>query len=587
MLGAGGKILYIGKAKSLRSRLRQYFSKQGDGRPQIPYLMAKVVAVETIVVASDQEALLLENNLIKQHKPKYNVLLKDDKTYLSLRLSIEKRWPDLKLVRHKELPKDKALYFGPYTSALAARETVDLLRKLFPLRTCSDRELQSRKRPCILYEMGRCLAPCVEKCTSEDYQSLVQSLTRFLKGEVAPVLKTLKQKMDAASQEMQYEKAGEILNQMRAVEKTSRRQVVQKMAHEDLDVFGFYREASDLVIAKLIIRSGKLLSVVPYSFSNTLQEDGDVLSSFLLQHYLPLPKAPASIYLPFSTDSEKELETLLKVKCAVPQKGEKKKLVETANENARSIFVKERDEEAVLFETLSALQEKLNLSHFPKRIECYDNSNIAGTDAVTVKIAFYDGKPFKKGYRKYLVKEASGRDDYAMMHEAITRRLARAQKEGEELPDLMLIDGGVGQLNIAKRALDALNVTTIDLAALTKEKGRHDKGLTGEVIYRPGRKDPIIFKKNSRLLFLLQQIRDEAHRFAIEFHRSRKRKSLTRSALDEIPGIGVQKRNRLLKTFGSVKKLAQATQEEIAAVKGVTQKDAEAILAKLAQDYQN
>lgn len=577
MLGKTGKILYVGKAKNLRARLKQYFSKGGDDRPQIPFLIAQVVSIETIVVKSDQDALVLENNLIKQHKPKYNVLLKDDKTYLSLRLATDKEWPDLKLVRHRQAPKDNAQYFGPYTSAFAARETVDLLRKLFPLRTCSDRELQSRKRPCILYEMGKCVAPCVQMCTKEEYDELVKKVGRFLKGETAPVLKSLKEKMEQASKELQFEKAGEILWQIQAVEKTARRQIVQKMKDEDLDVFGFYRQASDVTLTKLVIRGGKLLSAVPYSFANTLQEDKEVLSSFLVQHYLPYQKLPAIALLPFSTGNEEELQALLKGKMSVPQRGERMKLIQTANENAKTTFIRERDEESVMFETLSALQEKLSLAHFPKRIECYDNSNIAGSEAVTVKVAFYDGKPFKKEYRKYIVKEASGRDDYAMMYEAIKRRLVRAEKEKEELPDLILVDGGVGQLNIASRVLKELNVSTVDLAALTKEKGRHDKGLTAEVVFRPNRKDPINLKKNSRLLFLLQQIRDEAHRFAIEFHRSRKRKSLTKSSLDGVPGIGEKKRNLLLKSFGSVKKIKEASIDQIAEVKGISKKDAEEI----------
>ncbi len=577
-----GTILYIGKAKNLRQRVKQYFAKKGDSREMIPFLTAKVDSIETIVVRSEKEALLLENNLIKKHRPSYNVLFKDDKTYIALKVNNKHRWPMVQLVRYRGKPKADGLYFGPYTSAFAARTTLDLIHKLFPLRQCSDQELQRRTRPCILYDMKRCIAPCVDYCSKDEYEEQVANAIKFLRGQNKDVIKTLRAQMQNHSDELEFEKAEEIYKIIQHIEKTLEQQHVDKPLGGNIDCIALYREGEEVTLSQLILRNGQLIGSYHYNFINMTQDDDEVYKTFLLQQYENATALPHEILLPIPLEDESIISDILstdspyKIAVLTPQRGSKKSLVEMALTNAESTFKQEKDEQAIRERTLLQLQEKFHLTQYPKRIECFDNSNISGTNPVSAMIAFTDGQPDKNRYRKYKVKTVETPDDYATMYEVLTRRYQRG-KEENDLPDLLVIDGGKGHLNIALKVMKELNIISIDVIGVAKEQGRHDRGMTAEQVFLPNIKDPIRLRRTSPLLFLLQHIRDEAHRFAITYHRNKRSKTILQSELDAIPGIGPAKKKALLKHFGSLKKIKEATQEQLCCVKGITEKNAQDI----------
>lgn len=563
-----GVVLYVGKAKNLRQRIKQYFLPGRDGRLMIPYLVSHIDHIDILVVFSEKEALLLENNLIKQHKPKYNAVLKDDKTYIAIKVTTKSVWPKAELVRYHGTPKADGVYFGPYTSAQSARETLDLLQRLFPLRQCSDQEFTRRTRPCILYDMHRCIAPCVGKCTEEEYDGHVKRMIQFLRGQNKDVLKELYTLMEQASDELEFEKAASILQTIRHLEKTIEEQLVDKPLGMDSDVIGIFREGEEVILALLFFRGGKLLGSRHYSFSKIVENDEELLISFLMQHYDQENEVPHEILLPNSVEEVEALEELLtstharKVSVLIPQRGDKRQLVEMAYENAKSAFTQQKDQKAIREKALLEMQEKFRLTRYPERIECLDISNLSGTEPVAAMIAFTDGEKETQRYRRYKIKTALASDDYGAMKEVLSRRYQRARDEND-LPDLLIVDGGKGHLNMAMKVIQELNIISIDIIALAKEEGRHDKGMTIEQIFLPEMKDPILLKHSSQTLFLLQKIRDEAHRFAITFQRSRRNKKSMESALDTIPGIGPAKRKLLLKHFGSVKGILQASSEQL------------------------
>lgn len=583
MKGKEGNVLYVGKAKNIRSRLKQYFVPGGDGRPMIPFLIPKVTHIETIIVLSEKEALLLENNLIKEYRPKYNALLKDDKTYIALKVTNKKAWPTVQLTRYRGKPEGDGLYFGPYTSAYAARGTLDLLQKLFPLRQCSDQEFVRRTRPCILYDMKRCVAPCVGKCTKEEYDHIVDRTIRFLKGQDRAVVKELYQEMEAASEALEFEKAASILQTIRQIEKTIEQQNVDKPLGGDADALAIFRQGDEVVLCQLFIRDGKLMGSRHYHFSAIAEDDHELLQSFMMQHYVIVEEMPHEILLPLEIAESAALEELLsegkrrKVRIFAPQRGDKKSLIEMALLNAENEFKQVKDEKAIRERTLLEMQEKFHLSCYPKRIECFDNSNIMGSEPVSAMVVFTDGLKDGNRFRKYKVKTVEGPDDYATMYEVLIRRYKRA-KEENDLPDLLIIDGGKGHLNVALKALADLNIININVIGVAKEAGRHDKGVTAEQVFLPNIKDPIYLKSTSPVLFLIQKIRDEAHRFAITFHRKRRSKATLKTALIDIPGIGPAKSKLLLRHFGSVKKIVEATSEQLDQVQGLSQANIEAIL---------
>ncbi len=585
MKGLQQEILYIGKANNVRQRVKQYFAPGRDGRVMVPFLVSKIEEIETIVVTSEKEALLLENNLIKQHQPKYNALLKDDKTYIALKINNRHPWPMVSLVRYRGKPKADGLYFGPYTSAFAARQTLDIIQRIFPLRQCSDQELLRRTRPCILYDMKRCIAPCVNKCTKEEYDRYLEGAIKFLKGQDKEVLKELHLEMERQAEALEFERAAEILETLKQIEKTIESQKVDKPLGEDADAFGIFRQGDEAVLCQLLFRSGKLVGSRRHNFSKIAQEDHELLESFLLQNYDPQTELPHEILLSVileNTDTIAEILTTDRkrgVRIYTPQRGEKLAMVEMAISNAESFFVQEKDLQAMRERTLLEMEEKFHLNRYPERIECFDISSIAGTEIVATMVVFTNGQRDSKRYRKYKIRTVDQADDYAAMREALTRRYQRAKVE-DDLPDLLIVDGGKGHLNMALKVLADLNIVTVDMIALAKEEGRHDRGMTEEQVFLPGAKDPILLRKNSPILFLLQQIRDEAHRTAISYHRKLRTKKTVKSALEDIPGIGPKKRSLLLKHFGSIKKLREATPEEIAKIPRITQKDIESIQKK-------
>lgn len=569
-----GAVLYIGKAKNLRARIKQYFAISGDQREMIPYLISQVHSIDTIVALSEKDALLLENQLIKKHQPKYNVMLKDDKTYISLLLTKHK-WPTLQLVRNKGKSKKDGTYFGPYTNALAARQTHDLLLRLFPLRQCSDVELASRKRPCLLYDIKRCLAPCVGKCTHENYLEQVERAKRLLKGQDKEVIKDLKHKMHEASEKLEFEKANEYLQMIEQIEHVTTIQHVENPFAQDCDVVGLYREADAVMIALLLFREGKIVGSEHFSFHQIISSNAEILSSFLLQHYTKKP--PSQILLFEEPDAKKALEEILQTAIQIPKIGKKKELIEMANRNAKALFTREEDARSLKEKRLLDLQESLQLNRYPRRIECVDTSNLAGSDPVASLVSFVHGEKDSSRMRLFKIRQTGGSDDYASMKEVLLRHFTRLKEKGD-FPDLLILDGGKGQLNIALQVFETLQIATVDAIALTKEQGRHDKGMTQEKIYLPHQKEPLLINPRSPLLFLLQTIRDEAHRAAILFQKKQRSKKMTASALDELKGIGPIKKRRLLVEFKSVDAIKKASAEDLKKIKGLTKKDIEQIL---------
>jgi excinuclease ABC subunit C len=577
-----GEVLYIGKAKNIQARVKQYFFSSGDTREMIPYLIGKVTDIETIIVFSEKEALLLESNLIKKHLPQYNALLKDDKTYVALKVTKFSKWPQVLLVRYRGKPKPDGLYFGPYTSAYSARQTLDLIQKIFPLRQCSDQEFARRVRPCILYDMKRCIAPCVNKCTKDEYDTLVDRAIKFLRGQDTEVVKDLYKQMEKEAEGLEFEKANEILKVIRQIEQTLESQTVDKPLGIDLDALAIFRQADEVIISKLVFRHGKLMGSHQFNFEKIVEDDAELLDSFILQHYPSEVELPHEILLPVKADNE-ELSDILsvdrkrKVLVVTPQKGDKRAFIEMAYLNAESAFRKEKDAKTIMENTLTEMKEKFFLKRYPHRIECFDNSNTAGTSPVSSLVAFTDGIKDSKRYRKYKIRTVETQDDYKTMQEVLTRRFIRAKNE-DDLPDLLIVDGGKGHLNIALKVLHELEIVTVDVIGVAKEKGRHDKGLTDELVFLPNIKDPVSFKRHSKILFLLQQIRDEAHRFAITYHKKLRSKKLLKSELDDIAGIGPAKKQLLLRHFGSVKKIKQATKEELLQLKGLSKNNIDAII---------
>lgn len=570
-----GVVLYIGKAKNLRARLKQYFAESGDQREMVPYLTAQIELIDTIIALTEKDALILENNLIKLHKPKYNVLLKDDKTFVSLVVTRHK-WPMIRLVRYKGKPKNDGIYFGPYTNAVAARQTFDLISKLFPLRQCSDAELAIRQRPCLLHDIKRCIAPCVEKCTEEEYRSHVESAMRLLKGQDKDVLLELHKRMNMASHALEFEKAAKYLEMIHQIEHVTEVQHVDNPAAKNCDVLGLYREADAVLIALLFFRDGKLIGSEHFSFHLIASNDAEIIESFLLQHYKHLTKPPAEIFIPMELSQQKDVEEILQISIHAPQKGKKKDLIEMAERNAKALFVREQDARSLKEKMLLDLQETLQLTRFPRRIICFDTSNISGTDPVASCVSFVNGEKDKSKMRLFKIKGVEKADDYTAMRQVLMRHFIK-EKEKNDFCDLLIVDGGKGQLNIALDVFQELGIASVDAIGLTKEEARHDKGLTQEKIYVPHRKDPFLIDPRSPLLFLLQKIRDEAHKQAIEFHRKRRSKRTISSELDNLSGIGPIKKKRLLQRFGSVKAIKNAPIEELSKVAGITSKDIETI----------
>lgn len=568
-----GEILYVGKAKNLRKRVRSYFGNRGESRYHIQFLVNKVTRVDCIVTDTEKEALILENTLIKQHRPRYNLDLRDDKTYFSLRIDLHEEFPQINIIR--KVVQDGARYFGPYSSASAAREVLKELYRLFPLRHYPLATCRQRKRPCLFYQLRQCSAPCHGLISREDYQALAEGAALFLGGKNRDLLKIYRQRMAAAATEERYEEAGRFRDLIRAIEVTVEKQKMVIRSSEDTDVVGFFRQGAHCSISLLFIRGGRLTGNRNFTFSWEMDDD-ECLTSFLTDYYQRDVVIPDEVLLPHTGDDLAALSELLtekrrrKTRFARPQRGTKAELVKLAAKNAETALRKELERSESAETILAELHDRLHLRRIPRRIECYDISTILGAFAVGSRVSFFNGKADKAQYRRYRIRTVSGADDFAMMREVLSRRFKHDGPESAH-PDLIVIDGGMGQLNIVTAVLDELGIPGIDTISLAKS--RVEREMTGEEIQRsnervflPGRKNPVVLRQNSAPLLLLAQIRDEAHRFAITYHKKLRGKEAVLSALDQIPGIGGKRRRELLKRFGSLAGLRAASYEELQAV---------------------
>lgn len=575
-----GRIVYVGKAKDLKNRVRSYFQASGDPRPFVKALPRVLSDIETIITANEKEAMILENTLIKAHKPRYNVQLKDDKNFLSLRIDKSQKWPRVEVQRKKN--KGKGLHFGPYHSANSLRQTLQLLNKHFQLRTCPDRVLENRRRPCLQYQIKRCPAPCVFDVDRKEYLQDVDQVIMFLEGRGDELLERLREKMFQASEDLEFELAARYRDQIKAIEKVLERQIAVGDHIIDRDAFGFYREGDRLTIQILFVRRGRLEGARAFSYRDQEFPDQEVLSSFLNLYYSAGNYLPKEILLPFELEGEVEaIEEVFseaanhRVYLLTPRRGAKKALVDTANTNAKHSFEEEHKKEERALDLLEKLQERLKLRQIPRRIECYDISNFQGRQIVGSRVVFLDGEPEKSEYRHYKIRTQQGQDDFASMREMLLRRFERVASGEDAPPELIVVDGGKGQLGQAVAVLDDLGLHDTEVISLAKSRvdksGFDDAEITrsAERVFLPGRKNPLVLKQNSAELYLLQRLRDEAHDFAIGFHKKLRRKQTLRSSLNEIQGVGPSTKKDLLRHFGSLKKIKAATLEELMEVKGV------------------
>ena len=583
---AGGKVLYVGKSASLRDRLRSYFGSKKNLDPKSVELISRIDDFEYIVTASEQEALLLENSLIKEHKPKYNIRLKDDKTYPYIKVDLAEDFPRIYVTRRTA--NDGARYFGPFASAGSVRKTLDLLKRLFPYRSCTKTITGNDSRPCLEYHIKRCVAPCTGYASRNDYSEVIAQVVMFLEGNTKEIVSDLKTTMLEASDNLEFERAGALRDRLKAIEKVYEGQNVVGLGREELDVIGAAYGGEEAWVEIFFIRQGKLIGRDHFTMSGTREEDGqEILARFIEQFYSSASHVPRKILVPESiTDKEMVagwLETKRKgpVEINVPQRGAKRRLIEMVTTNAaqglEQLKLKWISDSTRMETAMSELQEELNLPRSPKRIECYDVSHIQGTNTVASMSVFQDGKPLSSNYRRFKIKSHDGNDGFASMREVLSRRFKRlknARDGGEEnasfaaAPDLVLIDGGKGQLSSAVEVMLHLGLQDIQLASIAKRE---------EEIFLPDAAEPVIMPKNSQGLFLLQRARDEAHRFAVTFHRNLRGKSSVKSALDLVPGIGPKRRKMLIRSFGSVKGIREASEDQLAAAPGMTAKVARQI----------
>ena len=590
MKDSRGEVIYVGKAVNLRSRVRSYFGRSSDTRAFIPFLESWLADLDTVVVTNEKEALLLENELIKRYQPRFNVLLKDDKNFICLRLDPAAEWPRLEVVRR--FKRDGAMYFGPYASASSIRETLRIINRYFQLRTCSDHVLHHRRRPCLLHQIGRCPAPCVYDVSRTEYAESVREVALFLEGKGGELIDALRTRMKGAAQELRFEQAARLRDQLYAIERSLERQKIATTETIDQDVFGSHREADRLVVYVLYVRQGRLNGGQSFPFTGQEFPDEELLGSFVNLYYGEDNVLPDEVLLPLRPEGGLEpLAELLtekrgrRVRVLVPQRGEKLRLVEMSAANARQALLDQRRSRDELEAVLERLRDRLHLSRVPRRMECFDISHFQGATIVASQVAMTEGELDRSRYRRFRIKSVHAQDDFASMYEVVSRRLRRG-REATDLPDLLVIDGGKGQLASARAAMKDLGVS-IDVVGLAKSReiDSDDRAAVSarspERVFIPEKKDPIVLPQNSPELFLLMRIRDEAHRFAITYQQKLMRRRNFRSVLEDIPGVGEGRKKALLRAFGSLKRIREASIEELAAEAGLGTTLAERIHAHL------
>jgi excinuclease ABC subunit C len=668
---AKGDILYVGKAAVLRNRVRSYFGATHAFEPKVRQLVERIADIEFILTASAQEALLLEATLVKRHQPFFNVRLKDDKHYPYLKIDLREEWPRVEITR-RITTTPGIRYFGPFASAGSVRRSLDLVKKLFPWRSCTKEITGNDPRPCLEYFIHRCIGPCASLCTKEEYDGVIGQTIMFLEGRTDEIARDLRRDMQTASENLEFERAARLRDQVQAIERTTERQVMEVRDRTDMDVFGLARQEQEAYVQVFFVRKGLIIGRDIFQLDGTAGEtDAEVLRSFVEQFYESAPFIPARVVLPVKIDDADLIQQWLSerrarpVQVMVPQRGEKLQLLQRAMDNARESLQQARArwmaDRGKKDQALQQLQDELNLPTLPRRIECYDISNIQGTSAVGSMVVFEDGNPKRSEYRRFRIKGVSGQNDFAMMQEVLKRRFWRARRQTEQdganetepnlggsdfsltdgatadhkavvsedgagplgarrpgswnlvaslnpdslatrdqisvdasplqthadgqtlpqpdldesfgkMPDLLIVDGGKGQVSAAHDAMRNLGVGQIPLAGLAKRF---------EELYVKDVSEPIVLDRTSQALYLVQRVRDEAHRFAITYHRDVRKKSGLRSALDDVPGVGPKRKKALLRKFGSVRAIKDATVEEIAATPGFTRAVAEKVLEGL------
>ena len=619
MKSAGGRVLYVGKADSLRGRVRSYFGARGPEDARIGRMVTEVADVEYIVTDTVSEAYLLESNLIKQHRPRFNIRLRDDKSYPFVKITLGEDFP--RIVRTRKLARDGSRYFGPYASASSVDETLKLLRKIFPFRTCNLDIPEGKRvleRPCLLYYINRCQGPCIQAVEKPEYRETIGQIVDFLDGRQEPIAADLRKEREGHSDALRFEQAAAARDKLRAVERTMEQQKMAAFSRAEHDVIGLARAEDEACVQVMQVRNGKLIGREHFIVEGARDAtDGDVLGSFLQQYYASTDALPRALLTPTMPSEADELAAYLadrrgvRVTITVPERGEKRRLVALATQNAVEALERERAEwmadAARRDEALTDLASALGLPRVPERIECYDMSNIQGTSAVGSMVVFIDGKPEPKEYRRFRIRSGDTPDDFRMMAEVLRRRFSRVAKlrretgglslaavgadeapEGEAdeaderpretgwaVPDLVIVDGGKGQLSAAVGVMDELGITDVPLAGLAKRF---------EELHLPRQAAPVVLGRRSQALYLVQRIRDEAHRFAITYHRDVRGKRALRSELDEIPGIGPGRKRALLKRFGSVRRIREASVDEVAGTPGISRDLAERLKSHLARE---
>ncbi len=592
-----GKIIYVGKAINLKNRVKSYFQKSSDHSYKTRRMVANIRDIEWIVVASELEALILEMNLIKEHRPFYNVRLKDDKRYPYIKIHWQDEFPKVTVTRN--MVQDGSRYYGPYTSVWAVHQTLDILRKIFPYLTCAREITGKDPRPCLYYDIHLCSGPCIGAITKVDYRQMIEDLAKFLEGKTDPVLKRLQSEMEKASNQLNYEKAAVVRDQIQAVERVVERQKIISNERKDSDVIAMARSNGEACVQIFFIRSGKLIGREYFILEGTEEEDNtEILEEFIKQFYSQAAYIPNKVMLPQDVEEALIINEWLntkrggeKVQITVPKRGQSKALVKMAAENAaetlRSLEIRWKADKDRQRDALSEIQQALGMSEPPNRIECYDISNTQGTASVGSMVVFEQGIPNKKLYRRFNIRTVTGPDDFASMREVLTRRFSNYFTEAEAksspgykpdlafslLPDLLIVDGGKGQLRQAIEVLEENDLTgQFTIVGLAKEE---------ELLFLPNFSEPIRLDDHSQGYYLVQRIRDEAHRFAITAHRNKRGKIGLTSRLDTIPGIGPARRKELISRFGSIQGILEADPEEIAKIKGISIEKANAIKAEL------